>query len=209
MSKNLESDEEVLIYAQSSVEDPKSTAPIVIPAQATDALHLYMNFIPIAVISRETGLPVPVISKMVYAKGGWKEQRDKLNSDVVESVRQKSLKRLQKANQIGIRLIIKGLQAFEKRIEGRDDRAPTLEETEVLTDIHAKIHKAKLSEEDPEAEKKIMGITPKQILEAINGDPYLKKALAANASEKEEIELMEQADGVYESADSRSLANPE
>lgn len=207
MSKNLDSEIDVIEFAKATAQ--QGPPPPIARAQAADAFHLYMNFVPLAAISRETGIPIPILSSWTYEKDGWKAQRDKLHSDVVESVRQKSVKRLQKVNQISIRLITKGLQAFERRLDGREDKAPTLEETEMLTDIHAKLHKAKLSEEDPEADKKLMGITPKKIIEAINNDPYFKKALIASSSEKEEVELMEQADGVYESADTGSLADPQ
>lgn len=205
MSRESKSDQdrEVEEYARAAGGLPLTTE--VLPRLALqEGLNMYLNFVPLKIIEQEIGVTSRQLRHLVYDAGGWKSQRDALHQDILESIKQKSLKRLRKASGVALRIVTNGLVAFEATL-AREGRDATLEEVEVLSNIHSQLHKAKITEEDPEAEKQRIGITPRQVLDALNGDPYIRKALAASAEQKQVSEL---EDETSVNTNSDSLANP-
>jgi len=205
MSKESKSKQDIDVenYARAAGGLPSTTE--VLPRLALqEGLHMYLNFVPLKVIETEIGVTSRQLRHLVYDEGGWKSQRDALHQDILESIKQKSLKRLRKASGVALRIVTNGLVAFEATL-AREERDATLEEVEVLSNIHSQLHKAKITEEDPEAEKQRIGITPRQVLDALNGDPYIRKALAASAEQKQVSDLQ---DETSVNTNSDSLANP-
>src|SRR5262245_41850682 len=118
---NKPTDEELRNFALASVGEPVPAPVEVLPAPiVAEALALYMNFVPVTMIRKETGLSQAKLNALIYGEkldgvGGWKEEREKFHTDVVQGIRHKSVKRLRRANQISLRLITRGLMAYEKR----------------------------------------------------------------------------------------------
>lgn len=156
-------------------------SPEVVTAEANamlDAKALYMRFVPVTKISQVTGISISRISKEVYSEGGWKTQRDVVQAEVNEAIKQSLLVRLKRTAETNLELIEAGLQSFKEECV-KFSAAPTLEETELLVRVFEKLNRAKSIEEDTAGAAKEMGsLMPSEILKAFADDPYMGHALA-------------------------------
>jgi len=179
-------------------------------ATITDALALYMRFVPMTRIAAITGLPVEEIKSYVYGDGGWKAQRDSIHKELNEEIKQNHLARLKKITGVGITLIESCFEDLRRTCQ--EAQLPiSLEQATAIADIFSKLHKAKILEEATEEANKAMSLSPQEILKAFGEDPYLKHAIADSQTIDVTDETLEQADGAVDlhgkNSDTDSLAN--
>lgn len=139
---------------------------------------LYLNYATIEEIYKLTSIDKRVISFFVYKKGGWKEEREKLETDISEEVKKSSLDQLRRINVRCLDLVEQGLSAFKK---GKDESGEpiTLSETRTVVNIWKKVHEGKMLEELDASGATILSLGPRDVLKAFKQDPYLGEALGA------------------------------
>jgi DNA-binding transcriptional MerR regulator len=185
--------------------EPEVDLELVTNATVFHAQALYMRFTPITAIARETGLPQSLIQKFVYGDDGWKKQRESIQKEINEEIRQSAIISLRKATGISLELITAALENFAQNCKA-DNTPPSLHEAEQVASIFAKLHKAKVVEEISDEDKKKIGLSPAEILKAFGDDPYLRKAIEVSATviDMDDTEL---EDVREPSSDSGSLAD--
>lgn len=179
-------------------------------ATLTDALALYMRFIPITRIASITGLPLEEIKANVYGPDGWKKQRDSIHKELNEEIKQNHLARLKKITGVGITLIESCFEDLRRTCQEADVPI-TLEQASSIADIFSKLHKAKILEEATDEANKAMSLSPQEIIRAFGQDPYLKHAIADAETVDVSDETFEQVDGAVDlhakNPDTDSLAD--
>jgi len=205
MNKDLSREKEAIAFLN-HVTDEAPVDPYELHTNAVlDAQALYLRFTPLLDIANETLVPLPLLRDLVYKKGGWREQRDQMHREVKEQAKEHARKKLQKAYQVSIRLITKGLLSYEKRYQ-RQGLSPDLEEIEAIAKVLTRLDKAKLNAEDPLADKR-ESFTPQDLVKAIASDPYLRKSFQANSAlpvPEEDDDLQKEE---YERENTDSLAH--
>lgn len=179
-------------------------------ATLSDALALYMRFVPIARIGAITGIMLEELKSYVYGEGGWKSQRDALHKELNEEIKQTHLARLKKITGVGITLIESCFEELRKTCQ-EDDTPITLEQASEIADIFSKLHKAKILEEATDEANKALSLSPQEIIRAFGQDPYLKHAIADAETIDVSDETLEQVDGAIDlhgkNPDTDSLAD--
>lgn len=198
------------IPAKSELPDLAKTQNAIMQATLSDALALYMRFVPITRIAAITGLDLGEIKTYVYGEGGWKSQRDALHKELNEEIKQNHLARLKKITGVGITLIESCFEELRRTCQ--EAQLPiSLEQASAIADIFSKLHKAKILEEATEEANKAMSLSPQEILKAFGEDPYLKHAIADSQTIDITDETLEQVDEAVnlhgKNPDTDSLAN--
>lgn len=148
----------------------------------SDAQALYMRFAPLNKIVQITGLPAPLITRAIYAENGWKAQRDIIQKEVNEAVKENLLKQLKAVTKLNLDLIAAGLKGFRDSCL-RYQQAPTLDEADLLSRIFERLNRAKMTEEDiGDAARHAEGLDPAAIVKAFADDPYLKHAIGSDGA---------------------------
>lgn len=191
------------------VTDNSLPEPIVIdaevlpPSSVAYAQELFMRFTPVVDIARETGLAVTLLRDLIFKPGGWKNQRTKIHSEVVEQVREKARKRFQKGLGVGIRIIVRALSSYDKNIR-TSGIEPSLDDLAKIALIVQRLDKANILME-PEEKAIRLSLSPLQILTTISKDPFYRKAIQLAGSTN--AELHQEVEEALESEDSGSLAH--
>lgn len=204
MSKELtEKEKEVFSYFNNTLDNSPIKPEELMKGEVLAAQELFLCFTPVAEISRETGIAYSLLRSLIYAPGGWRDQRDLMHKEVKELAKEKARRKLEKAYSVSIRLITNGLLAFEKQLE-RKKRKASLEEMLDVGKLMTRLDNAQLNNEDPNKEKR-ESFTVKELIKSISQDPYLQKSFAANSQA-----TIEEEEGEFEPIDTRSdsLAHP-
>ncbi len=179
-------------------------------ATITDALALYMRFVPMTRVAAITGIALEELKTFIYGPDGWKAQRDSIHKELNEEIKQNHLARLKKITGVGITLIESCFEDLRQTCQ--ESQVPiTLEQASSIADIFSKLHKAKILEEATDEANKAMSLSPQEILKAFGEDPYLKHAIADSQTIDITDETLEQTDGAVDlhgkNPDTDSLAN--
>ena len=170
----------------------KKAACVDLLAVQWDAHGLYMSHVSIPRIIALTGMERGELQSLIYGPEGWKKERDALTREIKEEVKHQTVRVLTEAVGTGITLIRNGLMAFEQKCKEME-RAPSLEECDTIAKVFAKLHKAKIIEEDGlDPSKRQKSLSPQELLNALATDAYLKAAIidtqAIAQAEFEEVE---------------------
>lgn len=181
------------IPVRSELPDLSRANDAIKQATLSDALALYMRFVPMTRISAITGISLEELKSYIYGEGGWKSQRDSLHKEINEEIKQNHLARLKKITGIGITLIESCFEDLRKTCQ-EEDTPITLEQASDIAEIFSKLHKAKILEEATDEANKAMSLSPQEIIKAFGQDPYLKHAIADADIVDVTDETLEQAD---------------
>lgn len=146
-------------------------------AAIEDCKALFMRYVPITRIAEVTGQPVDAISSAVYRKNGWKSQRDLMQAEINEAVKQDILGQLRKVAKTNLDLIEKGLFGFASMCQDTG-LCPDLDQVEQLSKIFERLNKAKMTEDQAGLSKELQSLAPEEIIKAFAEDPYLRLAIA-------------------------------
>lgn len=141
-----------------------------------DARELYFRFAPMAKISSATGINIETIRGFVYAPEGWKKHRDALQKELKEEVRIEVTKRLSKLEGMSMDILEEGMSKMLGLMKLGQPLDP--KSIEQIASAMLKINKVKVAELGDGQERTKVAMTPQEMLEAIAGDPYLRKSIS-------------------------------
>jgi len=166
---------------------------------------LYLNYTTIDSVSSLTGVDRDIVRYFVYKPNGWKQEREKLETELAEEVKKTSIEQLRTINVACLDIVEKAITEFKVAKE-RDNEEITLHEAKMVTNIWQKIHGGKLLEEATIGGDSILSKTPQDVLRAFKNDPFLSEALQAidvtpqkddEEVEKEDLPVVEDEDPTF------------
>jgi hypothetical protein len=144
-----------------------------------DCKALYMRYVPTAKISEVTGVPIAEIEKANKRKNGWAAQRNLMQGEINEAIKQDLLNQIKSVCKTNIELIEAGLTKLLENFKFTQV-APSLEEVEILSKIFERLGRSKSWEEGSKTGyAELKSLSPQEVLRAFADDPYLKHALSA------------------------------
>ncbi len=160
---------------------------------AVEAKALYFRYVPLASISRETGINTNTLKELIFGPGGWQEEREEIYKEVRELAKVSAVASFGRIVGVSADLIARSLEGFRTKCK-LEERDPTLYEARQVADIFSKVHKAKILEAMDDDDKRKVTLTPSEVLKALGSDPYLKKALELSNAQPEDGEEVDDGD---------------
>lgn len=145
------------------------------------ARQLYMHFVDLLYICRDTGISLGKLRYLVYQKPyffegktykGWVEQREEIEKEVHREAKTSLRNAAYQGTEMGFALILRSLQQW---VDG--EVTPELKEAKDLAAIVKTLHSVTVQEEAKE--DKHQEYAPKDILDALANDPFLLEGIKA------------------------------